>query len=205
MNIGHRDRLAALRILPLAALLVAAAPSGSPLPAKAPHPGNELAYTAGFAKRQGVGPWWHAPLAYVGGGGLIVTLGLVAFGLRRRREPEIIDESPTQRQVDIYVIPQDPGETAKRVRSRREEASPPRWPAPPAEPVVEILPPEPEPAVATIPVKYKFFRLNAAGVIEAARDASHPDIDAALAFARSYGAGQTVEIWIGHDQIAVVD
>ena len=51
-------------------------------------------------------------------------------------------------------------------------------------------------------VEYRFFRLNAAGLIDAADRCRLVDDDEALAFAREFSDGAIVEAWRGDLRIA---
>ena len=65
----------------------------------------------------------------------------------------------------------------------------------------------PRSAMATAQVAwttYKFFILNAGGIIETARESAHAGDDAALNYARSFGEGVSVEVWLDRRKIATV-
>lgn len=51
---------------------------------------------------------------------------------------------------------------------------------------------------------YRFFRLNAGGVVDTAQVLRLADDDAALAHARAFGNGEAVEVWVRDRKIATV-
>ncbi len=51
-------------------------------------------------------------------------------------------------------------------------------------------------------VEYRFFRMNPAGLIDAAERARFADDEDALAFARTFSDGASVEAWRGNLRIA---
>lgn len=51
---------------------------------------------------------------------------------------------------------------------------------------------------------YRFFKLNAGGVVDTAQIVRLPNDDAAVVHARGFGNGAAVEIWVGSRRLALL-
>lgn len=53
-------------------------------------------------------------------------------------------------------------------------------------------------------IDYRFFKLNAGGVVDTALVLRLPDDEAAFTHARGFGNGSAVEVWVGARRLALL-
>ena len=149
----------------------------------------------------------------IAGGTVLCVAGLVLFAVLRNRGRAPAAAQPTHGRIAVdtrsfvravaepsmvrldiqhassdFPVMRDVGRSS----FGRTSTTPTDWPSEPNERINYNL------------AEYRLYRLNVTGIVDTAESALFADDGAALAHARVFGNGQTVEVWQGSREVAVI-